>query len=154
MDLKISNEEIKNYLRYRNIIPNASAVIFRKSAILDINLPLTMNYCGDWYLWIELLKKGDIAYKKEALNFFRKHDKTTRMIKVFDMEYKRFNEFFYIVLKNSTLIDRLFNFKKYDWILIEWYLKKPSFNKRTNFKLNMPLEFLLRSYIINYKKLI
>ncbi len=71
--------EIVNYLLFKNTIPNASAVIFKKSAYLKVDdSHAGMRYCGDWLLWLQLLQAGDIAYTAQPLNFFRKHTATTR----------------------------------------------------------------------------
>ena len=150
----IGSIEIQNYLRYRNIIPNASAVIFRKDTIHNVTFPEVMKFCGDWYFWVEILKQGNIIYVSKPLNYFRRHEKSTRVIKDFKNEYKKFKEYFYIVLRHSKLIDRIKNIKKYDWILEEWDLERTSFGKYASFKLNMPLEFLIRYYIIKCRRLI
>jgi glycosyltransferase involved in cell wall biosynthesis len=73
--------EIMNYLVLKNTIPNASAVIFRKSTYLKLDKDHTsMKYCGDWLLWIKLLEIGDIAYNAQLLNYFRNHVATTRVM--------------------------------------------------------------------------
>lgn len=72
-------EEIKSSLVYKNTIPNASAVVFRRehiknywSEILDFKL------CGDWLFWINLLETGDVVYTVETQNYFRTHTKSVR----------------------------------------------------------------------------
>ncbi|WHP04862.1 MULTISPECIES: glycosyltransferase [Acinetobacter] len=67
-------EFIETYMLYRNVIPNASAVIFRKKTYNEVGggLPL-LRYTGDWYLWVKLLSKGNIFFSNKELNFFRRH---------------------------------------------------------------------------------
>lgn len=73
--------EIKQYLLYKNTIPNASAVIFKKSAYLEADKSFeNMRLCGDWMLWVQLLKKGSLAFCSKPLNFFRTHGATTRVL--------------------------------------------------------------------------
>jgi glycosyltransferase involved in cell wall biosynthesis len=73
--------EIMNYLALKNTIPNASAVLFRRSAYLKLDKDhASMKYCGDWLLWIKLLEIGDIVYNAQLLNFFRNHGSTTRVM--------------------------------------------------------------------------
>lgn len=59
-----------------NSIPNASAVVFRKSSIeLPLEKEITdLKYCGDWMLWSKILLKSDIYIFPELLNFFRRHE--------------------------------------------------------------------------------
>ena len=43
-------EEVRNFLKFRNTIPNASACIFKKQDF-DYSKIKTMSYCGDWLFW-------------------------------------------------------------------------------------------------------
>jgi glycosyltransferase involved in cell wall biosynthesis len=145
-------EEIEKYLKYRNCITNASAVIFKRSAISNIRIPIEMKFCGDWFLWIEILKLGSLEYVSEPLNYFRRHESSTRGLQSFTKEKQRFNEYFYIICSNSSFISRIWELNKYDWILAELYKKKNTFGTKQIFKLNMPLELMVR-YFIKYKAL-
>lgn len=137
-------KEIEYYLRYRNTITNASSVIFRRSAVLDINYPVYMKFCGDWYFWIQILKQGNIVYSKQQLNYFRRHSTTTKFVKSFDLERLRFREYMDIITANSSILSRLWNCKKYFWILDEWSRKKKYFPENGMDQLNLPwdLRFL------------
>ncbi len=139
-------EEIKHYLRFRNTIPNASAVVFR-NCIDAKEIAEQMKFCGDWLLWIKILQKGEIAYLSLPLNSFRKHKESSRSIKSFREEKTRFNEYFFIINKTSSIFSRIKHRKKYNWILEEWKQKSKYFKKASIFKLNMPLDFILR-YLI------
>jgi len=71
--------EIRNFLLYENTIPNASAVVFRRDAYDAVGgVDESMRLCGDWKLWCALLAKGDVAYRAEPLNQFRRHEATAR----------------------------------------------------------------------------
>lgn len=86
-------EEIKKYLLHRNTIPNASAVLFKKSAYEQADKSFeSMKLCGDWLLWIQLLKQGAVAFKSQPLNFFRQHGATTRVLNSSEKRKKRFEE--------------------------------------------------------------
>lgn len=67
--------EIQHSLVYRNTIPNVSACLFRTQALRESasDQLTSYRYCGDWYLYVELLRKHDIAFIHKSLNFFRKH---------------------------------------------------------------------------------
>lgn len=64
--------EIAQYMVFKNTIPNASAVVFRRS-LLDKGLraPEDMRLAGDWMFWVELLLQSRLAYVSEPLNYFR-----------------------------------------------------------------------------------
>lgn len=55
-------------------INNVSAVLFRKEALLDIQIPIDFRFMGDWYVYVQIATKGwYIAYSNEALNHYRFH---------------------------------------------------------------------------------
>lgn len=74
-------EFINNYLSVKAVIPNASAVLFKKSlvdaTIFDESI-LNMTICGDWLFWLKLCKKTKIIFCSDILNFFRTHKAVTR----------------------------------------------------------------------------
>jgi glycosyltransferase involved in cell wall biosynthesis len=66
--------ECQKYLVFKNTIPNASAVLIRRSIYeaiggADESLFLT----GDWMTWIRMLLKSDMAFCDRVLNSFRTH---------------------------------------------------------------------------------
>jgi glycosyltransferase involved in cell wall biosynthesis len=64
-----------NHLIYKNIIPNASAVVFKKDILLN-NLEwidTKIRNCGDWKLWLNISLNYEVASIPEYLNFFRRH---------------------------------------------------------------------------------
>lgn len=71
-------EFTRKFLRFSNILYNASGIVFRKSAIGDFPHEVK-NYkaAGDWIFWLLLAQKGSVAIVKERLNNFRKHGNST-----------------------------------------------------------------------------
>lgn len=68
-------EYIEKFLVNRNTIPNASAVVFRKSAYLAVGgADVEIKNCADWLLWLKLLLDYNIAYVPLSLNYFRYHE--------------------------------------------------------------------------------
>jgi hypothetical protein len=65
----------EQYLALRNSIPNASAVVVKKSAIKTEYLSqlITFKTCGDWYFYIALLMEGKAACNIMPMNFFHRH---------------------------------------------------------------------------------
>lgn len=73
-------DELRQNLVFKNTIPNASAVLIRRSVYNAAGgAPEDLVYCGDWYFWTKALLNADIAYVAEPLNFFRvAHGKSVR----------------------------------------------------------------------------
>ena len=74
-------DEIRNYLIFKNTIPNASAVVARRSA-LQKALPLDTSFklCGDWMHWGRVLLQTDLAYVAEPLNRWRLGSSNSRTL--------------------------------------------------------------------------
>ncbi|MFC1688125.1 glycosyltransferase family 2 protein [Pseudomonadota bacterium] len=70
--LNSGRDEILRFLALQNTIPNASAVLFRKSLLAgDLRAPEHLKLCGDWWFWIRVLAMSDIAFLAAPLNYFR-----------------------------------------------------------------------------------
>ncbi|MFD1872258.1 glycosyltransferase family 2 protein [Hymenobacter bucti] len=70
---------VRRFMAYRNIIPNASAVLIRASALRAIGpAPEDYRVTGDWLMWARLLAHGKVAYVSRPLNYFRSHRNTAR----------------------------------------------------------------------------
>jgi hypothetical protein len=73
------HHECQRYLVWKNTIPNASAVLFRRSAFLASGgAPEELRLTGDWMTWARILCEGEVAYTEKPLNYFRQHDSTVR----------------------------------------------------------------------------
>ena len=72
------NQEINYGLGAKNTIPNASAVVFRRSDYNEQFLKLSSNFrlSGDWMFYIQLMKDKKIGYCSSRLNYHRKHSQT------------------------------------------------------------------------------
>lgn len=76
------NKEIKKYLSIKNTIPNASAVVFRRSALKQFDKAvLNFKVCGDWYFWVQLISNQKLAYVAGTTNYFRTHTASVRASK-------------------------------------------------------------------------
>jgi glycosyltransferase involved in cell wall biosynthesis len=69
---------IRDYLIFRNVIPNVSAVLFKKNQLERALQQHDFVYLGDWICYIKLALNAKVAFVKQELNFFRKHINTTR----------------------------------------------------------------------------
>ncbi|TRZ44976.1 glycosyltransferase [Robertkochia solimangrovi] len=98
-------DECLNYLCFKNTIPNASAVIFRKKAIINSPLPVEMKMTGDWYFWVSILGNTNLAFIAEPLNFFRETQTSTRVHNTIKKRIRRLEEGLLV----SLLIVKLYN---------------------------------------------
>ena len=89
--------EAVEWLSCRNTIPNASAVVFRRSAWPSIDDIKDMRLCGDWIVWGRIARKGKVAFSVEPLNYFRVHAQTVRTT----TKRKRQSEEWYCAVKEN-----------------------------------------------------
>ena len=75
---------VRACLGERNLILNASGVLFQRQALLAAHAQLgdellSFRVAGDWRLYIELLDQpgAQVAYVAEPLNIHRRHDDST-----------------------------------------------------------------------------
>jgi glycosyltransferase involved in cell wall biosynthesis len=71
-------EFIEKFLVFRNVIPNASAVIFKKPKLSEIEYlnQESLRCNGDWIFYTQLIWSGSVAYNKDSENNFRYHSKS------------------------------------------------------------------------------
>lgn len=94
-----SSQFIEDYLIYKNVIPNASAVVIRKDYI-DVNNHFELNtefrYCGDWMFYFKLVVNKKVSFVCEPLNNFRFHtdsviaraNQTENRLTIIEIDYK------------------------------------------------------------------
>jgi glycosyltransferase involved in cell wall biosynthesis len=151
-------DEIKHYLLYKNTIPNASAVLFNKAAYLNTSDEYQkLKLTGDWMLWIQLLKQGNIVYSAKALNYFRTHSHTTRILDTYEKKKLRTVEEFKILKTIKKNIEDVpvvaFNKRLKDicYSYLHNTTKKELVKELLGFKRTpMPRFSLLKSYLIGY----
>lgn len=66
---------IEKTLSVKNVIPNVSAVLFRKQDFSDaFKMAEEYKVAGDWMFYVQLLKKGGyISFTSSPLNYHRRH---------------------------------------------------------------------------------
>lgn len=70
--------EIARAISIKNTIPNISSVLFRRNALKQAlqectDIMPTLRVAGDWYLYLNLLCNGKIAFVANSLNVHRRH---------------------------------------------------------------------------------
>jgi len=76
--------EIAEGLSVKNTIPNVSAVVFRRAALVrtmreHIDEILSYRVAGDWCVYAHLLTRGGCAYTATPLNSHRRHDESVTL---------------------------------------------------------------------------
>ena len=71
-------DEVRNGMAIKNTIPNVSAVVFRRAALLqalagDCEQIAQFRIAGDWLTYLRLLEQGSVAFDPTALNRHRRH---------------------------------------------------------------------------------
>jgi glycosyltransferase involved in cell wall biosynthesis len=77
-------DEIRECLAIKNTIPNVSAALFRRDAILnalhrEFDSICSFRIAGDWVTYIAVLEQGDIAFVPESLNLHRRHSSSVTL---------------------------------------------------------------------------
>ena len=85
---EIGLREVVDYFAYRNTIPNASACLINKEALLkNISVVDGYKYCGDWILYCALLRHGNVSYSSKTMNSFRRHKQSVTRSKNSNTDY-------------------------------------------------------------------
>ncbi len=72
------SEEINSGLGYRCTLVNASSAVFRAKPLREaISSAFNYRLCGDWRVYVEILKFGSVSYIPDRLNYFRRHSSST-----------------------------------------------------------------------------
>lgn len=79
-DFVLSGPElVRRFMIHSNIIPNASAVVMRRSALAAVgSAPEAMRIAGDWVFWVRYMMTTQVAFVAEPLNYFRFHQQNVR----------------------------------------------------------------------------
>jgi glycosyltransferase involved in cell wall biosynthesis len=99
------NEVKEHFCAYQTLI-NASGLMFRKSRLCPdaFDLAISHRVCGDWLVYLGLLKSGKIVYCPSAVNYFRRHNKS--LVSVLEGTADYFKERFDVtryIIKNFSV---------------------------------------------------
>jgi hypothetical protein len=77
-------EEIEDALSVKNTIPNVSAVVFRRDALLEVlrnhlDEMTGLRNAADWLCYLRLMTKGSVAFTAASLNNHRRHKQSTTL---------------------------------------------------------------------------
>ena len=113
---------IQRFMSFRNVIPNASAVVFRASTAAAAG-PADESYrlFGDVIYWAKIISVGKIAYVSHALNYFRTHQNNARTTTYFDGTSLQENSRAIAVLRMYGEPDAEYRTKALELLLNKWY---------------------------------
>lgn len=70
---------IRQFMPYRNVIPNASAVVFRRRVAQQVGpANETLKLVGDWLYWTSIFAVSKVAFVAQRLNYIRHHVRNVR----------------------------------------------------------------------------
>jgi glycosyltransferase involved in cell wall biosynthesis len=99
-------EEVVAALSIKNTVPNVSAVVFRREALLDVlrsDIEEIASYriAGDWVAYLKLLKKGRIMFDPKSCNRHRRHTSSVTLGSAAEPHYRE-------VLRAQRVAEELF----------------------------------------------
>lgn len=66
--------EVESAMAFCCTLVNASSALMKKSALLNaVGIGSEFKMCGDWIIYLHMLRHGSISYSTEATNYFRRH---------------------------------------------------------------------------------
>lgn len=99
---------VRDFFMYKNVIPNASAVLFRKEVFNTITIPIeTFKFVGDWMTWVQMLLRSDLYFTPLHLNHFRQHPATTRVRKTSARRIQYFIEVYKVINSMDLTFEKL-----------------------------------------------
>jgi glycosyltransferase involved in cell wall biosynthesis len=142
------HRELNEGFAVKNLIPNASAVLFRKFEFTQYEQEMLLNFkaAGDWLFYLFALKDGLLAFHPEALNCHRRHpnsviskndNKTSiildETIKIQQYIFKNYSIHKTIKLKMENQIKLAFSIEDFDYTAyIKDFSSRSLFDNATN----------------------
>ncbi len=130
--------EINDGLGIINIIPNASAALIRRSSLLSINTDELYSYrcAGDWFIYLNIIRSGKIAYLSTPLNYHRRHKQSVvgRSVNKAEETIPDYFKIHQFVIRNFHITDVTFE-KQTGYVLNELRHLWPDLNDNKYFKL-------------------
>jgi glycosyltransferase involved in cell wall biosynthesis len=143
VDTLLTGAEANRYLLHSCVIPNLSAVLFRRECFSEVGkLSAEYRVCCDWDLFFRVAARYDIAYIAEPLNRFRQHKKTIRSV---TKDKVVFEEYFRLLLGRIRALDlsvfERMRFRLHVMYLWATHLLAPSMRGIFNFPHHLSLIF-------------
>ncbi len=160
----IDNKNMPNFLIAEMVIENASSVLFRKSALLnlDFNELAMFKNTGDRFVYIGIALQSKIYYIPKFCNFMRSHQKNTTKQNLVNGNLYRdrmrvLNYYFDHILKCSPNLKPIADFYKTDvFFFINFCTYQENLQLLNNVKktkqISGVLYYLVKYYLYLFKK--
>jgi len=128
---------VERYMSLKNVIPNVSAVLIKRSALVKhFNNDLPFSLALDWMTWVSILGEYNVKFLPQRLNYFRQREEsiTSRLNKSSAANYEATKIFLHI--RNEFLIkSRTFKCntrrRLFYWALSYGKLSRSSYDRLT-----------------------
>lgn len=97
-------DEVQFAMGVKNTMVNVSSLVMRRSAVIDhlMNEDWTeMGLCGDWLLYLKILKRYSVSYVKEAGAFFVQSEQSAGYQSARGEKYSREHQVILAYLENA-----------------------------------------------------
>ena len=106
--------EVSAGMAVKNVIPNVSAVVFRRAPLLDVMTTHLDEICsyriaGDWLVYLLLLLRGKVAFEAESLNQHRRHSRSVTLGSAAKLHYDEVERVQRAARKMFPLEDQVLN---------------------------------------------
>ncbi|MFK7831983.1 MAG: glycosyltransferase family 2 protein [Winogradskyella sp.] len=147
--IKDGRSLLRDYGKYKCPVINVSSALIRKNILVNLEIPVNYNYCGDWWFWAQVFNLGDVAYSSKALNYIRVHDSSATSVKKTNSP-RRMDEIVKVINDISKLLGEKVSYNKnYIWLSNFWLkeiLKNQNYLKRSYLFPNLSFNFLVAFY--------
>lgn len=104
--VKDGKEEVAETMCINNTIANVSSAVIRNDDYFDIlEEAKTYKLAGDWYTYMNILKRGKIAYFKESLNYHRMQTQGLTLSTSHEKEFEEIVRLQNFALENFVISD-------------------------------------------------
>jgi glycosyltransferase involved in cell wall biosynthesis len=111
-------QEVRQYLVFKNTIPNASAVLFRRDLALQVGLAdEDFKLVGDLMFWVKLLAVSDVAFVGEPLNYWRHHRHAVRYSTATSVALEEVHRVLRFVQDEIGIRNKALRKARFDWHL-------------------------------------
>lgn len=122
---------VREFLIQKNVIPNASAVVFKRSIYKEVggaNRSLKTN--GDWDIWLKMCSITTVSFLSEKLNYFRYHEGSViakevrnqnNFINIYMLQLRQSYQIFLMAneLAHKDIVEKI-NQKKISYVILKF----------------------------------
>jgi len=117
----------------KNIIPNVSSALLRNPRKLELLQDpqwKEMRTCGDWVLYLHLIRGGMLAYSPEACNYYRMHGENTSVKSHSDDKFYAEHELVAKTVQQYYRVDGDVFKRQRDNLIAHWRETRPSYSEK------------------------